>query len=782
MGAVVPVALLAIPGLPLAAAALIAFAGSLGPVPLAWASGAVAAASLATAIAIAGPVLAGGAVSASIPWAPEIGLGLSFRLDGLGLLFVGLILGIGLLVVVYALWYLGPRERHAKFHASLLLFMAAMLGVVLADSLLLLVVFWELTSVASFLLIGFWDERADARAGAYQALIVTGIGGLALLAGVLVLGLAFGTFELGPMRDRAAEVAGLPAAPIALALLLLGAFTKSAQVPFHFWLPSAMAAPTPVSAYLHSATMVKAGIFLLGRLFPIFGSTALWQTAVPLVGGATMLVGGWAALRHTDLKRLLAYSTVSQLGFMTLLYGLGTDAAAIAATVLVLSHATFKAPLFMIAGIVDHETGTRDIAKLGGLARRLPRTAGLACLAAASLAGLAPLNGFVSKELALEAALAGPGTWPARLWPIVVVAGSVLTTAYALRFVLGAFFGIAAKSAGHGASGPHAHPHEPPAGMRLPVEILVGFCIAAGILPMATSGGLLDAAASAVIGEPAKLHLALWHGLTPAFGLSLVATGGGALLFWLRRATARRELPARLGRSASGIYDAVVAATLRGARLLTDAIQSGSLRRYVSVVLGFVLILGISASFGDRPPTDFAPPTPPVDGAPLLTAATIAGAFACATLWRRRWASILALGSVGLLVAVYFAWLSAPDLVLTQILVESVTTILLVLVLYFLPKESRVAEPRWRLARDATLALAVGAGAAVTVWSVIRRPFDTISAYHVARSVPDAGGGNVVNVILVDFRGYDTLGEITVLAVAAIGVVALVRAARRAIT
>jgi multicomponent K+:H+ antiporter subunit A len=768
----VTLALLAVPGLPLVAAAVLAFAGRLGPRGLAWASAAVTVAALALTAQLAGPALAGGAASASLPWAPSLGLALSLRLDGLALLFVILILGIGLLVIAYARWYLGPRERHAKFYSALLLFMAAMLGVVTADNLLLLVVFWELTSVASFLLIGYWDEREDARAGAYQSLIVTGLGGLALLAGVIVLGLAAGTFELAPLREHPAEFRSLPAAQIALALVLLGAFTKSAQAPFHFWLPSAMAAPTPVSAYLHSATMVKAGIFLLGRLFPIFGSLPLWQAVVPVVGGVTMLVGGWAALRNTDLKRLLAYSTVSQLGMLTLLYGLGSDTAAIAATVYVPSHATFKAALFMIAGIVDHETGTRDLAKLGGLARYLPRTAALACVAAAATAGVPPLNGFVSKELALAATIEAGAGWPHWLWPLVLVGGSVLTTAYALRFVVGAFFGP--EVAGRG-----RHPHEPPAGMRLPVEVLVTLCIAGGVVPMLLAGPLLDSAAGAVTGAPVHLHLALWHGITPALAMSVTALAGGAALYAARRGSARRELPPWLGRSAGERYDAAVQGLLEGARLLTDSLQNGRLRWYVSVVLGVALLGSLTGMTGARPAPAFAAPTAPIAGAPVLTAVTMAAAFATAALWRKRWPSLLALGAVGLLVAVYFAWLSAPDLVLTQLLVESVTTILLVLVLYFLPKETVVREPRGRVLRDAVLAVLAGAGAAATVWAVISRPLDTISRYHVEHSLPDGGGGNVVNVILVDFRAYDTLGEITVLAIAAIGVVALVHAARR---
>ncbi|HEV7733018.1 MAG TPA: hydrogen gas-evolving membrane-bound hydrogenase subunit E [Candidatus Binatia bacterium] len=747
------------------AAALLPGGAALGARGLAWANGIVVALTLALAIALGGPALVGDAAVVSLPWVPGLGLGLSLRLDGLALLFALLILGIGLLVVVYARFYLAADEALPRFYASLLLFMAAMLGIVTSDNLLLLVVFWELTSVASFLLIGFWDRDAAARAGAWQALMVTGMGGLALLAGVLVLGAAAGTFELSALRAHADQVRSLPAAHLALALILLGAFTKSAQVPFHFWLPSAMAAPTPVSAYLHSATMVKAGIFLLARLSPIFADTLLWHTAVIGVGATTMLVGGWAALRHTDLKRLLAYSTVSQLGLITMLYGLGTEAASVAATFHVLNHATFKAALFMIAGIVDHEAGTRDLARLGGLVHTMPRTTVLACLAAAAMAGIPPLNGFVSKEMFYESALDGP------LWlPILSVVGSTLTAAYTLRFVMGAFFGRPAD--------PSVHAHEAPAGLRLPVEVLVLVCLAVGIAPSLVAEPLVTAAASAVVGAPVHPHLALWHGLTPALGLSAVGLLAGAALWAARRGTARTALPPRFGRTAGEMYDVVVRGLLHGAHVVTDGLQNGSLRRYVVVVLGCTVTLIALGIGGDADVVRLPMTTAPI-AAWLLTLVTPIAAVATAVLYRRRWPSVLALGAVGLFVALYFAWLSAPDLVLTQLLVESVTTILLVLVLFFLPKETHTREPRRRLAFDATVAAIVGSGVTAVAYGVMRRPFESISRYHLAHSLPDGGGANVVNVILVDFRGYDTLGEITVLAIAAIGIVALLQAGRR---
>jgi len=766
------VALLAIPALPLLAAGLLPAAGRLGARGLPWLAAAVTAAALALALWLGAGILAGTPVTVSVPWAPATGLDLTFLADGLSLLFVLLILGIGLLVIAFARHYFGPDEALPRFYAELMLFMAAMLGIVTAGNLLLLVVFWELTSIASFLLIGFWDRDPAARAGAYQSLIVTGVGGLALLAGVLVLGGAAGTFELAALAGRAAEVRALPEAPVALGLILLGAFTKSAQVPFHFWLPSAMAAPTPVSAYLHSATMVKAGIFLLARLWPIFAATELWFYAVTGCGAATMLVGGWTALRHTDLKRILAYSTVSQLGLITMLYGLGTEAAAIAATFHILNHAAFKAALFMSAGIVDHEAGSRDLARLGGLRRHLPRTTVLVAIAAAAMTGIAPLNGFLSKELFYEATLPGhvATAWP-WLLPLVAVAGSALTAAYSLRLVVGAFFGPEGTYP--------KHPHEPPAGMRVPVELLVALCIAIGLAPNLLATPLLGAAAGAVVAHGVHPHLALWHGLTPALAMSAAGITAGTLLYVARRRSARAALPPRLGTSAGEIYDALVRGLLAGAHGLTDAYQTGRLRTYVAVLLGTVLALGAwSARHGSGVPV-LAAATEAPQGTGVITLLTVGGAASVCALYRYRWPSVLALALVGALVAIFFAWMSAPDLVLTQLLVETVTTILVVLVLYFLPKQARILEPRARLVGDGLLALAVGTGAAAAIYAVLRRPFDSISSYHIANSLPAGGGGNVVNVILVDFRGYDTLGEITVLAIAAVGVLALVRAGRR---
>lgn len=764
--------LLALPGIPLTTAAVVAFLPQSGRRLLPLLCGLATAAALALGFSISPALMQGDAVRLPLPWAPSMGLALSFYVDGLSWLFLLLILGIGLLVILYARYYLSAEEALPRFYASLMLFMAAMVGVVTAGNLLLLVVFWELTSLSSFLLIGFWNHLPAARKGAYQSLIVTGAGGLAMLAGVIVIGTQAGTFELTELFHRAGEVRELPGADLAVALILVGAFTKSAQVPFHFWLPSAMTAPTPVSAYLHSATMVKAGIFLLARLTPLFAATEVWATVVPAVGAATLLVGGWGALRQTDLKALLAYSTISQLGLIVMLFGLGTEAAAVAATLHIFNHAAFKAPLFMVAGIIDHETSSRDLRSVGGLAAAMPRTAFLSCIAAASMAGMVLFGGFVSKELFYEASLASAESsiWGSLL-PIAAVVGSTLTVAYSLRLILGAFFGLPL----------HANhpPHEPPAGMRLPAEILAVLCLVTGLLPQLVAGPLVAAAASAVIGAPLQPHLAVWHGVNLALGLSIIATFAGIAVYLWRRDTLRVLLPPRLGRTASEMYDAAFEALLTGAHTLTDSIQNGSLRTYIRTILVTALVLGASSLVIAVPVPTLVALTPVLDGAAMLMAITLAATIGVAVLYRRRLASVLSLGAVGLLVAVYFAWLSAPDLVLTQLLVEAVTTILVVLVLYFLPKDIPGQEPTMRVAIDATLATAVGVGSAAVVYAIMRRPFESISSYHLANSLPEGGGGNVVNVILVDFRGYDTMGEITVLAIAAVGIIALVHAGRR---
>ncbi|MEI7447179.1 MAG: proton-conducting transporter membrane subunit, partial [Burkholderiales bacterium] len=460
----------------------------------AWIAAVATAFALLPFAMLAPDVLDGRVQRLRVDWLPSLGAGFGFRMDGLAMLFAGLILGIGLLIILYARWYLSPDERTPRFFALLLSFMGAMLGIALADNLLLLAVFWELTSLSSFLLIGFWQHREDARRGARMALTITGLGGLALLAGVLLLGWIAGGLDLDTVLASGEKVRAHPAYLPCLLLILAGAFTKSAQFPVHFWLPHAMAAPTPVSAYLHSATMVKAGIFLLARLYPVLSGTDPWFWLVTLTGAATLLTGAWHAIFQHDLKGLLAYSTISHLGLITMLLGLDSPLAAVAAVFHLLNHATFKASLFMAAGIVDHETGTRDMRRINGLAKWMPVTASLAIVASCAMAGVPLLNGFLSKEMFLAETLAVEGHRAVRfLVPAVAVVATALSVAYSVRLVHDVFFN------GEPVDLPKV-PHEPPRWMRVPVELLAALCVAVGLFPALTVGPPLELGARDVLG------------------------------------------------------------------------------------------------------------------------------------------------------------------------------------------------------------------------------------------------------------------------------------------
>ncbi|WP_135466680.1 monovalent cation/H+ antiporter subunit A [Crenalkalicoccus roseus] len=739
----------------------------------AWAAAAPTLLALLILAAQAPAVFGGEVVRTSAEWVPRIGLSFSFMLDGLGLFFAGLILGIGLLIIAYARHYLGRRDPIGRFYAYLLLFQGAMVGIVLSDNILLLVVFWELTSLSSFLLIGYWNHLPEGRQGARMALVVTGGGGLALLAGMLLLGQAAGSHELSEILARGEEVRASPLYMPALLLVLLGAFTKSAQFPFHFWLPHAMAAPTPVSAYLHSATMVKAGVFLLARLWPALAGTDAWFVLVSLTGLATMLVGAWIALFKDDLKAILAYSTVSHLGMMTMLLGFNTGIAVIAAVFHILNHATFKAALFMSAGIVDHETHTRDIRKLGGLYWLMPVTGTLALIAGASMAGVPLLNGFLSKEMMLDAAaeatLAGNG------WVVATLAtlAALLSVAYSARFVFGTFFGRPRTAFEH-------PPHEPPPGLWLPVAVLVVPVVAIGLLPGPLAGPIVEMTAAAVAG-PAGLppvKLTLWHGITPALVMSVAAFAGAALLLLLIHHVERARL--RLWRpEAKAMFDATVAAAVAGARRLSGGLHTGSLPRDLGVIVLAILAVGLAGFLGatHAPGAREVQPT----GIPALAAWVILVA-ACAGLavaHRNRLLTLILTSVVGLIVSLAFLQFSAPDLAMTQISVEVVTTILLLLALNLLPKTTPAEPGTARKLRDGAIAAAAGLGAAALAFAAMTRDFETISTYHIEQSKPGGGGTNVVNVILVDFRGFDTFGEIIVLGIAALAIHALLATALR---
>jgi multicomponent Na+:H+ antiporter subunit A len=731
----------------------------------------VAAAPLATAVWAATryvDVVDGRDIVSTTAWVPGLDLTLDLRLDPLGLLMVTLVAGVGTLVFLYCARYFSADERGVgRFAAVLTGFAGAMLGLVLADDVLLLYVFWELTSVTSFLLIGYSDEEEDSRRAAVQALLVTTLGGLVLLLGLILLSLEAGTTSLSGIL--AAPTAGTTTA-VALVLVLVGAFTKSAQVPFHPWLPAAMAAPTPVSAYLHAAAMVKAGVYLVARFAPGFADVAPWRPLVITVGLATMVVGGWRALRQTDLKRLLAFGTVSQLGFLFVLVGAGTREAALAGAAVLLAHGLFKACLFLTVGVIDHETGTRDLRVLSGLGRRMPVLAVSATVAAASMAAVPPLFGFIGKEAAYEAFLHGGPGGLVTLTGLFV--GSVLTGAYSARFVWGAF-----------ATKPACEPtpaHTPSPLFLAPVVLLGQLSLLLGLVPF-LADPLVQAYAASYAGEPEPFHLALWHGPSAALLLSAMTLGGAAFLFLGRDRlrTVQRQTHRVLGRvDADRSYDRTVRGVDQVALRVTAVMQTGSLPVYLGMVLitlvavpGVVLVLRTSVNSDVR-----AYDTP----LQLVVGVVIAVAAVATARAHRRFTAVLYLGAVGFGIAVLFVIQGGPDLALTQFLVETLTLVLFVFVLRRLP--ARFTPRRLRMAQSVRIGLALAVGAFVTTSVLVATQARTDSAASQAyldRAYDDGGGRNVVNVILVDFRGLDTLGEITVLAVAAMGIASLVLASRR---
>jgi multicomponent K+:H+ antiporter subunit A len=722
---------------------------------------------------IAAQVMAGEVPALRAAWVPALGLDFSLRVDALGWLFAALILGIGLLIVIYTRFYLAPKDDFARFLALLLLFQGAMLGISLSGNVLLLLIFWELTSLSSFLLIGFKNDKAEGRQGARMALAVTGGGGLALIAGLVLLGQIAGSYELADILSRGDAIQGSSLYPAALVLILLGCFTKSAQFPFHFWLPHAMAAPTPVSAYLHSATMVKAGVFLLARLWPALAGTELWFALVATTGLVTMVVGAAIALHRHDLKSILAYSTVSHLGLLTMLLGFGTPAAAQVAIFHLINHALFKAALFMNAGIVDHETGTRDIRVLGGLAGLMPITATLGTIAAASMAGLPPFGGFLSKELMLKEVWHTPFMGTHWLLPAVVVTGASLSVGYSLRYIYGLYFGA------RPASFPKA-PHDPGIGLWLPSALLVALTVLVGLFPQTLTKALVAAAAGATTGAAAPIFKPmLWHGLTPALAMSVVAVAVGVIALRVH-APLQRLWDSLVLPDAKRMFEAGVANAVKLARGLTEAVHDGSLQRQLALVFVTAIALGIwgmaAAPFGAG--TRATLPAPPV--AIILWLLLLAGVVAVCAVQAQRFLSLIYISIIGLVVSLAFVYLSAPDLALTQISVEVVTILLLLLALNLLPKTPPAISETGRRVRDAGLGLVGGSAIGFAAYAVMTRaPNDPISVYHWANAKSGGGGTNVVNVTLVDFRAFDTFGEIIVLGIAALAIFALLQPAAR---
>ncbi|WP_437614438.1 putative monovalent cation/H+ antiporter subunit A [Sorangium sp. So ce834] len=702
----------------------------------------------------------GEAHHASLPWIPSLGVELAVRLDGLSLVFLGLICGIGALIFVYASEYLRSHPRLGRFYAYLLLFTGSMVGLVLADDVIFLFVCWELTSVSSYLLIGWDHERPEARKAALTALLVTGGGGLAMLAGLVLLVVVTGETQISRFSGDVVRESPLYL-PILL-LVLAGAFTKSAQVPFHFWLPRAMEAPTPVSAYLHSATMVKAGVYLLARLHPTLGATREWHLVVTGFGAATMVTGAALAVTQEDLKRILAYSTVSVLGLLTMLLGIGTRAAVSAAVVYLVAHSLYKGALFMTAGTLDHETGTRDVTRLRGLARRMPITATAAALAAISSAGAPPLLGFLSKELFYEAVLASPSMTAVLAGAAVL--SSALLVVVSLVVAHRPFFG-----------GPPAAPtlpHEAPPSLWLGPAVLAAASLVLGVAPRLL-GDLPGLAATAILGRPAPLELHLWHGLTPVLGLSVATLLAGLGLF---RALSGREgrlldAASRLGAwGPARVYDAAFAGLLRFAEWLTRRLQTGHLRHYLLVTVLTTVVLVGTPLLRSLP---FEVPSLNVELPELVLAGVILGSAAMATRTQSRLAVVAALGAIGICVMLVFVIFSALDLALTQIMVEVLTIVIFVLVLHHLPRFVPRSSARVWLP-DAIVSVIFGATVTLLIlMSSTLSPEPSLSEFFVEKGYAEAHGRNIVNVILVDFRAMDTLGECTVLCMAGIGVYAL---------
>lgn len=711
----------------------------------------------------------GGVVTERLVWMPSLGLDVVVRLDGFAWMFAMLVSGMGVLVVMYARYYLSPDDPAARFYSLLLGFMGAMLGVVLSGNLIQLVLFWELTSVFSFLLIGYWYHRQDARRGARMAFTVTATGGLALLAGVLLLGHIVGSYELDAVLAAGDQVRAHALYPLTLVLVLLGALTKSAQFPFHFWLPHAMAAPTPVSAYLHSATMVKAGVFLLARLHPALSGTDEWFYIVTLTGLATLLVGAYVAIFQHDLKGLLAYSTISHLGLITLLFGLDSPLATVAGVFHILNHATFKASLFMAAGIIDHESGSRDMRRLNGLWKLMPVTGALAIVASAAMASVPLLNGFLSKEMFFAETLRieSHGLMGI-LVPAVATLAAAFSVAYSVRFIHDVFWNGEPRDLPR-------KPHDPPFWMLMPAGVLVLICLLVGILPEQFVRAILEVAARPVTGDRLpEFSLAIWHGLNLPLAMSALGLAAGASLYFSLQRLINLHDIVHLPRGGKEIFDALLGAVLAGARRCTAAVANGSLQRY----LAFTLVAAILAAgwplLTQGLSTGAAPATPVTPLALLLWALAALGAGGVVVLRHHRFVALLFLGLTGLVVSLAFALLSAPDLALTQLLVEVASVLLMMLALYWLPARSRSEVGLAVYWRDATIAGVAGLGMAALTYAVLTRPADgRLAGWLLANAVPGAAGQNAVNVILVDFRAFDTLGEIAVMGLAGLIVAAL---------
>lgn len=787
---------------PFLLAVLVPFLGKAVPrVHKGWFAAALSAFVFAMLLGYLPDIRDGSPIVESFDWIPSLGISFTVYLDGLSLLFALMITGMGVLVALYSVAYMdAAKESLTRFYVFLLVFMGAMLGLVLSDNLLTLYGFWELTSITSFLLIGYKNEKHRSRYGALKSLLITMAGGLGLLSGFILLYVMSGTYRIRELFEAGAPLMSHPLFLPAMILILLGAFTKSAQYPFHIWLPDAMEAPTPVSAYLHSATMVKAGLYLVARMSPIFAGTAEWFWIVSLGGLVTLLYGSVASLKQTDLKGILAYSTISQLGLIMSLLGLSSlsgifdgeeqllyAAAGTAAMFHLLNHAVFKGALFMAAGIIDHETGTRDIRKLGGLAQVMPVTFTISLFGTFSMAGIPPFGGFISKEMFLDsvieplhAGVFGLSTWAA-VFPIVAWIASVFTFVYSVLFVFRTFLGPRKKPL------INKKIHEAPLLMVLPPALLAVLALVLGLFPGTVAYSLIRPAAEAMMpivtasGERLPMDIKLWHGFTPALWMTIAVVAVGILLAltvkrWMKLYA---FIPRRI--SINRFYDISLRFFEHITVRVTSLYMNGSSRSYVKYILGFMmLVLGFilyrSTDISYR--VGAYAQIAPYEWVILLglAAAALAVPFA-----KSRPVAIILTGSVGYLMTLMFVFLRAPDLALTQMVVESISVTLYLLCFYHLPKlRTERQAVRFRLP-NFMVAVAVGVLMTLVALAVLgTNPFEPVSDYYVRESYESAGGKNIVNVILVDFRGFDTMLEIMVLGVAALGIYNMIKLRRKA--
>ncbi|WFU02838.1 putative monovalent cation/H+ antiporter subunit A [Rhizobium sp. CB3171] len=700
-------------------------------------------------------------------WVPSLGLRFSWLLDGLSLTFALLITGIGTLIVLYAGGYLKGHEDQGRFFSFIFLFMGSMLGLVVSDSFLTLFVFWELTSITSFLLIGFDHQREAARRAALQALVVTGGGGLLLLAGLLLIWQITGAADMSGLLKTGGMLRESPLYLAALILVLGGAFTKSAQFPFHFWLPNAMEAPTPVSAYLHSATMVKAGVYLVMRLNPVMGDTTAWETILPVFGGMTLLVGTLLAIRQTDLKLKLAYTTVSSLGLLVLLTGFGSDYAVEAAALYLVAHSLFKGALFMVAGIVDHETGTRDITHLGGLRNAMPLTFAMALAAAFSMGGLPPAFGFLAKE-EIYAALAQVFPWPILL-AVVAIVGNALMFSIAFAVALKPFIGARVETP--------KHPHEAPPLLLLGPFVLAVLGLAAAMVSGFWHVYISSPMASAVGGKAMEISVSLAPHLGAPLALSALTVLIGAFIYWkLDRARFLMAMVLRgLGPGPDRGFDALISGLVRLSHAVSHFLQPGRLEIYVTVTFLCLaaMLLVPPVLHGELPVVPSWPDMQWHEAAIFLIAVIGLAAVVSA---RDRLTAIVSLGIQGFAVAVIFLLFGAPDLSFTQFMVETLSVVILALVMTRLRLSPADRRPPLQRLLHAALAIACGLGFGLLLLKATQAPFDlTLTAFFNHYSKLIAHGANVVNVIIVDFRGTDTLGEIAVVTITGLAILALIR-------